>query len=129
MKKTQAGLELMAVIALFLIFTLGINNIFFKLNVDALLISERETVVSKCLDINTLISKILAEPNLEARIDLGYNVTFNSTARLMTLFLLNDSYTCGLITARIRNSTGSAQFIILPGERTIKNNGQEVVII
>ena len=128
-KNTQAGLELMAIISILLIFTLGINNLFFKLNLSTFSISEREKVVSECLNINTLISKILAEPALLARIDLSYNLTINSTARLITIFSINSSHTCGLITSRLINLTGSKEFSITQGYRIIKNNGQEVVII
>ena len=129
MKKTQAGLELLAIIAMLLIFTLSINNIFFKLNFNAFSISEREAMVSRCLDLNTLFSKVLSEQNLSANIRLEYNLTVNSTAKLMILYSRNDSYMCGLISPRITNNLSQKEFSVFAGEKTIANNGLGVLII
>ena len=49
-KKCQAGLEFMAITAIILIFTVSLNDIFFKLNYNILKGSETEVIVSKCLD-------------------------------------------------------------------------------
>ena len=127
--KSQAGLELMAMIAVLLIFTISINAIFFNLNLGTLKNSQRETLISRCLDINTLISKILAQQSLIAAINIDYNMTFNSTAKLITIFSDNDFYTCGLISSRVKNLNGTSEFNVTIGARTIKNNGKEVIII
>ena len=129
MKKTQAGLELLAIIAMLLVFTLGINNIFFKMNLNAFSVSEREAMVSKCLDLNTLFSKVLSEQNLSANIRLEYNLTINSTAKLIILYSKNDSYSCGLISSRITNNLSQKEFNVLAKNTTIMNNGAGVLII
>lgn len=127
--KTQAGLEFIAIMAILLIFLIGINNIFLRLNIESLVVSKRESMVSHCLDFNTLISKSLTEPGLTIKFENNYELEINSTARLITIFYENDSYTCGLITSRLANESLSKEFTMIIGEKKIINNESLVMII
>ncbi len=128
-KKTQAGLEIMIIFGILIFFTAGINVIFLRYNYNNALFSQRESLISECMDLSHKISKVLIEKNMNAHFNGGYEFIFNSSARLLIINSSNGFFSCALPSSRITNASGNKEFNLNIGTHEITNTGEGVVII
>ncbi len=127
-KKMQAGLEIMIIFGILILFTTGINIIFLKYNYNNAIFSQRESLISECMDLSHKISKVLIEKKMNVNFYSGYEFIFNSSAKLLIINSSNGIFSCALPSSRITNELGNKEFNINTGNHEIKNAGEMVVI-